>query len=73
VGTRRSCIDDLPHVAPLLRSTLDEVLEQSEAVVVTNRNQEFDTVANRLQPDQVLIDLVRLPFINGHNYLGLSW
>lgn len=67
--------EELPHVAAMLRGSIEEVLEESDVLVVANRDQEFADIATKLRPEQVLIDLVRLPSINGHghNYQGISW
>ena len=76
VGANRSLVErKLPHIASLLRSELDDVLRHSDVLVVTNECQEFSDVATRLHPEQILIDLVRLPTLNGHghNYVGISW
>lgn len=59
VGANREYVEQhLPHIATLLRPTLDEVLRESDVLVIANGDQEFATLADRLQQGQVLIDLV---------------
>lgn len=47
---------NLPHIALLVRPTLDEVVEKSEVLVVTNLHREFLDLAEKLREDQILID-----------------
>ena len=65
----------LPHVAALLRNSLHDVIEVSEVIVVTNRDTEFAAIGECMRPEQVLIDLVKLPVCNASrgNYVGISW
>ncbi len=77
-GANKAYIErELPHIALLLRESLDEVLRESEVVVVTNRNPEFARVLTSLGSDQILIDLVHLPDGSSpsceYRYVGISW
>jgi GDP-mannose 6-dehydrogenase len=59
VGANKSFLEtELPHIASLLRPSLRDVIDESEIVVVTQSNGEFEDLAARLRPDQVLVDLV---------------
>jgi GDP-mannose 6-dehydrogenase len=59
VGANREYLNQrLPHVARLLKPTLDEVLAHAEVVVVGNGDPAFVDVRRRLRPGQVLVDLV---------------
>lgn len=61
MGANREYIaEHLPHVAKLLRPTLDEVVKCSDVLVVTNRDEEFRRVAELMGPDQQLVDLAYL-------------
>jgi GDP-mannose 6-dehydrogenase len=75
-GTNKAYIErEIPHIARLMRPTIDEVLADSELVVVANRDPEFFDVPGRLANGVQLIDLVRLPergALNG-NYHGICW
>ncbi|MEZ4617227.1 MAG: nucleotide sugar dehydrogenase [Caldilineaceae bacterium] len=62
-GSNKSFItQSIPHIAALLRPTLQETLERSESVVVTKRlsTTEYQSLATELRHDQILFDLVRL-------------
>jgi len=77
VGANKAYIDQqIPHLAALLCGTIDEVIDHSEVIVVGNAAPEFGEALARCRPDQIVIDLVRVP----HNaarlvadYRGLCW
>lgn len=62
-GSNRAYIDNvIPHIGSLMRASLKEVLEATEAIVVTKHlsSDELDQLLSLLRSDQILIDLVRL-------------
>src|SRR5947208_4304697 len=62
VGANKEYIErQIPHLSSLLCSTIDEVIERSEVIVVGNQAPEFADALMRARPDQIVIDLVRLP------------
>ena len=76
-GSNRSFIErEIPHIASLVCGTIDEVLEQSDAIVVS-KNQE--PIRQALQPhlgDKLVFDLVRMfPNRSGvpEHYDGVCW
>jgi GDP-mannose 6-dehydrogenase len=77
VGANKDYIDrQIPHLSSLLCDTIDEVIDRSEVIVVGNQSPEFAQALNRTRPDQIVIDLVRLP-ISGDllqaDYRGICW
>jgi GDP-mannose 6-dehydrogenase len=77
VGANKEYIDgQIPHLSSLLCETIDEVIDGSEVIVVGNPSPEFAEALGRTRPDQIVIDLVRLP-ISGPmipaDYRGISW
>ena len=77
VGANKDYIDrQIPHLSSLLCDTTDEVIDRSEVVVVGNQSPEFAPALTRTRPDQIVIDLVRLP-ISGDllqaDYRGICW
>ncbi len=80
LGSNRSYIEEvIPHISSLMQLSLEDTIAQAEAVVVAKQLSvdEYDKLINLLQPEQVLIDLVRidgqaLPDFEG-NYYGISW
>lgn len=78
IGSNRAFLDrELPHIASLMRQTIDEVIDESEVLVVTNGSTVFSDIAATARDDQIIIDLV------GHskeacrkrngNYQGICW
>ncbi|MGI8830726.1 MAG: UDP-glucose dehydrogenase family protein [Candidatus Limnocylindria bacterium] len=75
-GANRAFIDQhLPHLGELLSESLDATLSASEVVVVTKRWPEIDRLPEVLRDDQVVIDLIGLPFgaEMGGRYSGIGW
>ena len=77
VGANKEYIEkQIPHLSSLLCSTIDEVVCGSEVIVVGNQSPEFADALTQCRPDQIVLDLVRLP-IRGSllkaDYRGLCW
>ena len=77
VGANRRYIEEqIPHLSALLRGSLDEVVAESDVVVVGNASPEFGDAVLRCRADQVVLDLVRLPIEFGRlaaEYRGICW
>jgi GDP-mannose 6-dehydrogenase len=77
VGANRTFLErELPHIASLMRSSVDDVLSDAEVVVVANGSPEFGQVPESLREDQVLVDLVGVAKENVKGrgrYEGLCW
>lgn len=76
IGSNRAYIEqEIPHIGTLMCPSLEEMLERAEVLVVTNSDPEFVTVPPRVRPDQILIDLVRLPHADRCRgvYRGIAW
>jgi GDP-mannose 6-dehydrogenase len=77
IGANKSFLDrELPHIASLMRSSIDEVVGDSDVVAVTNGSKAFDRVSHLVREDQVLIDLADIR--NGNRtmkgtYEGICW
>lgn len=77
VGANRAFLErELPHIASLMRSSIDEVVAQAEVVVVANGSPVFRRVPKLLREDQILIDLVGIAK-DSHElrgqYEGICW
>ncbi|MGH8286205.1 MAG: nucleotide sugar dehydrogenase [Steroidobacteraceae bacterium] len=59
-ANREYILNHVPHIANLMRESMDEVLAHAEVVVIGNASAEFDELASRLRPEQRVIDLVRI-------------
>ena len=76
IGSNRAFIEkEIPHIWSLTRSSVNEVLEFAEAVVIGNATGEFRAASGAIRPGQVVIDLVRafdrVP--DGARYEGICW
>lgn len=76
-GANRAYIErEIPHIATLMCGSLEEVLAESEVIVIGNTAPEFRQVLQQVREDQVVIDLVRIvEDINQLNarYEGICW
>src|SRR5438874_5264680 len=75
-GANKQYIErEIPHVSQLMRSSVEEVLEHAEVLIIGNKAEEFREVAMKLRSDQKLIDLVRLfdGRVSDETYQGICW
>jgi GDP-mannose 6-dehydrogenase len=77
VGANRDYINtQIPHLSSLLTEQIDEILENSEVIVVGNNAPEFADALKRTRPDQVILDLVRVKTDRTEipaDYRGICW
>jgi GDP-mannose 6-dehydrogenase len=77
VGANKQYINEqIPHLSRHLCESIDQVIEQSEVIVVGNAAPEFSDAITRCRPDQVVVDLVRIPLDFSRvraQYDGISW
>jgi GDP-mannose 6-dehydrogenase len=75
-GANKEYIEkEIPHIDRLMCSTLDEVLDHAEAIVIGNRSPEFERVVESAPDGLRVLDLVRLkdepPTFDGYD--GICW
>jgi GDP-mannose 6-dehydrogenase len=78
VGANKEYINQqIPHLSSLLCDTVDEVIDQSEVLVVGNGAPEFAEALKRTRPDQIVIDLFRVKDVTRDEvpaqYSGICW
>jgi GDP-mannose 6-dehydrogenase len=77
VGANKTYIDtQIPHLSALLATTVDEVLEHADVIIVGTQSTEFAEALTRTTSHQIVIDLVRLPIVGSllnAEYRGLCW
>jgi GDP-mannose 6-dehydrogenase len=77
VGANKQYIEEqIPHLSQLLCNTIDQLIDQSEVIVVGNGAAEFPEALKRCRADQTVIDLVRIPLDFGSlkaQYDGICW
>jgi GDP-mannose 6-dehydrogenase len=78
IGSNRQYIEEtIPHVGSLLNSSLEEVLESAEVVVLATRGVDNKTLDANLRPGQIVVDLVNLEKSHrpkaSESYDGICW
>ena len=77
LGANRRFIEQhVPHIGSLLRADLTEVVAASDLLVVgLNDAQTVAALKRHVRPDQIVLDLVRIPEAHGlaGQYVGLCW
>jgi GDP-mannose 6-dehydrogenase len=75
-GANRDYIRNaIPHINSIMVESLDDALAHGEIVILGNNAAEFADVPNRLDQNQILIDLVRIGGTEqlGDRYDGINW
>ncbi len=74
-GANKEYIErEIPHISELMCTSIDDVIERSEVVVIGNKSEEFKQVGGKIAGDKVLIDLVRLfDKQSDETYRGICW
>jgi GDP-mannose 6-dehydrogenase len=55
--------------------SVEAVVEHSDVVVATSHSPEYEAVVETMRPDQILLDMARLPNTDriAGNYDGINW
>ena len=74
-GANKEYIErQIPHIAQLMRTSIDEVLEFADVLVVGNKAEEFKAIEQKRKEGQIVIDLVRLfDRTSDDSYQGICW
>jgi GDP-mannose 6-dehydrogenase len=77
MGSNKQYIEEqIPHLSSHLCDSIDEVIAQSDVIVIGNGAAEFSEAMGRCRPDQTIIDLVRIPIdftTLQAQYDGICW
>jgi GDP-mannose 6-dehydrogenase len=77
VGANKEYINNqIPHLSSLLCETIDEVIDNSDVIVVGNGAPEFSDALKRTRTDQLIVDLVRVKTDRADipgQYQGICW
>jgi GDP-mannose 6-dehydrogenase len=76
-GANRAYIEhEIPHISQLMSESIEEVIEQSDVIVLGNKTEGYSKFSDKLRADHKVIDLVRVQDgpkqSNGH-YQGIGW
>ena len=59
IGANKTFLEnELPHIASLMCSSMEELISQSDVIVITNGSKAFRQAPELMNKDQILIDLV---------------
>lgn len=75
-GANREYIErEIPHISSLMRQSLTEVIDSSDVIIIGKKEDEFQTLADKLNNGRVVIDLVRMFDAQDQkkSYQGLCW
>ncbi len=74
-ANRDYILNHVPHIAELMQESIEAVLACSEVIVLGNGNPQFQVIFGKLNPGQMVVDLVRLKGWEGTNvpYEGICW
>jgi GDP-mannose 6-dehydrogenase len=77
IGANREYIErEIPHIWSLMRPSIDEVLSDSEVVVIGNGSSEFRDASKLIGDGRMVVDLVRVfgdRQSDGARYEGICW
>lgn len=78
MGANKEYIEkEIPHISSLMCSSIEEILEKADVIIVGNKDSGFKQAVERLRDNQVVIDLVRIvkeeKEIKRGTYYGLCW
>jgi GDP-mannose 6-dehydrogenase len=80
IGTNKQFLEtEIPHIASLLCSSLEELVQRSEVLVVTNPGTKFKNVSKLMSKEQILLDFVDITESNNGKgemeglYEGICW
>jgi GDP-mannose 6-dehydrogenase len=78
IGANRAFLDErLPHISEVLTDDVDAVLAHAEICVVGTKDPQVLEAIASARPDQIVIDLVRLPDAaerrGSDTYSGIAW
>jgi GDP-mannose 6-dehydrogenase len=77
VGANKDYINEqIPHLSSLLCETIDEVIDNSDVIVVGNGAPEFSDALTKTRGDQLIVDLVRVKTDRTQipaKYEGICW
>ena len=65
----------IPHIYKLLKEDINEVIENSDVLVIGNNAKEFSKIIDKIPSNKTIIDLVRVDekLTSKDNYIGICW
>ncbi|HZS48357.1 MAG TPA: UDP-glucose/GDP-mannose dehydrogenase family protein [Blastocatellia bacterium] len=75
-GANKEYIErEIPHISSLMCSSLDDVVERSELIIIGKKENEFRALEDKLNNGRIIVDLVRFFDMKDvlKSYQGLCW
>jgi GDP-mannose 6-dehydrogenase len=74
-ANREYIMKAIPHIERLMVTSVEEVIEHAQTLIIGNSAEEFSGIAPLLRPEQLVVDFVRIRQIeeNHANYAGICW
>jgi GDP-mannose 6-dehydrogenase len=76
VGANRHYIEtEIPHISQLLRTDIQEVVDQSDVIILGKKAPEFQDIESRIRTGQIVIDIARVMEgrMSTDGYEGICW
>lgn len=76
IGSNKEYLErEIPHVWSLMKQSIEDVIAQSDTIVIGNGSPEFRSVHQQLRNEQIVIDLVRAfgDRQSDGKYQGICW
>lgn len=76
LGKNKDYINNhIPHIYKLLKDNINDIIENSDVIVIGNNAKEFSEILTTIPSDKIIIDLVRVDQekITEDNYIGICW
>ena len=75
-GANKEYIErEIPHISQLMRGSIEDVINDSEVIVLGNKAKEFENVRSNITNGKMVIDLVRVfdGSTSDSHYQGICW
>lgn len=76
-GSNKRYIEQvIPHISSLMKESVQDVIDNSQVIVVTKSDKEFEEAVSRVNGDRMIIDLVKIDSrqnVESGFYEGISW
>lgn len=77
VGANKEFIlQKIPYISDFISDNPEEIIDQSEVIVVVNREDEFQKLLSKIPQDKIVFDLININFEGKSgliNYVGVAW
>ena len=77
IGANRAYLEkEIPHITSLMNSSISDIVNEVDTIVIGNNNPSFYAVPSMMREDQVLIDLIGIDKHNSEirgDYEGICW